>query len=167
MLLNLDFNNQPEQFDNHVDNLRGTMFYVCQVRNIFIWRIISFDDKQMIVLKIVNNLKLKTLEYFLCFADNNIPWRIFSVEVTIFQHNSRAVVFVEQWITVEKWSIVMETWFQDTVNSSQRDRPVVMVKPVQEICWLPNWVSGYLVCWPCKWSSLSQQELLSSVFLGW
>jgi len=29
-MINFGFNDGPEDFDNHVDNLRGTMFYVCQ-----------------------------------------------------------------------------------------------------------------------------------------
>ena len=29
--MNFAFNDGSEDFDNHVDNLRGTMFYVCQV----------------------------------------------------------------------------------------------------------------------------------------
>ena len=32
-MINFGFNDGPEDFDNHVDNLRGTMFYVCQVKS--------------------------------------------------------------------------------------------------------------------------------------
>ena len=30
-MMNFGGYESPEHFDNHVDNLRGTMFYVCQV----------------------------------------------------------------------------------------------------------------------------------------
>ena len=42
-MMNFGYNEGPaEGFDSHVDNLRGTMFYVCQVRY-FIFVIKSND----------------------------------------------------------------------------------------------------------------------------
>lgn len=35
MILDIGLNEPPEDFDNHVDHLRGTMFYVCQVKICF------------------------------------------------------------------------------------------------------------------------------------
>ena len=36
-MMNFGYNDGPtEGFDHHVDNLRGTMFYVCQVKQTFL-----------------------------------------------------------------------------------------------------------------------------------
>ena len=75
-MMNFGGYESPEHFDNHVDNLRGTMFYVCQVVGAH-FNIVLLEHKYVINWSLRPLLAL-TVQYVLLLSSKNFDLKYLS-----------------------------------------------------------------------------------------